>query len=213
MEHQITNTQVAIMFINELSMDFDYTKFILSVKDNIENFRSTMPFTIPNSTNMQLPIDIPRLTYQNGEEQLMISASRIDYTFQLQNNDIEMLKQRLYSIEKVIKDLKIDNIYRVGVVLTCSINKVDMFVEIKKFVNFDDADISNEIQFSYLKNIDRNGLSTNQWIRYLYNKSEEQNNLIIDINNSVNTPFGLNHKHEGQILDLVQEVLVEIYGK
>jgi len=86
--------------------------------------------------------------------------------------------------------------------------------KIKKFVNFEDADISNEIQFSYLKNIDRNGLSTNQWIRYLYNKSEEQNNLIIDINNSVHTPFGLNlNKHEGQILDLVQEVLVEIYGK
>lgn len=210
MDYQIETVQVAIMFINPLKHDFDYTKFIISVSQNIEKFKGTMPFTIPSDINVQLPIEIPRLTYQNNEEQLLISALRMDYTFKIKSNDVQMLRENLKGLDKIIENIAIDNPYRVGVVLTCSTNKENMLAEIKALIKFDDIDNSNEVQFAYLKNTNEDGLFLNEWVRYFYNKVEEKNNFVIDINNAANTPFQLEvKKHNGQILKRVLEVLDE----
>ena len=99
--------------------------------------------------------------------------------------------------------------FRIGIVLTCSLNNSDMLIKIKDLVKHEVINKSQEIQFAFLRTINKEGLEINNWVRYFYTPTLHESTFVIDINNSINTLFSGDIKNTNNVLKQVEEILNE----
>lgn len=209
MKMVINNIQVAVMFVEPLGFDFDFGDVSSYIRKNMLLFKGNNPFTIPSNNDNPLPLEIPRFTYQNNNGQLSMSALRIDLLSN--SSDKKNINDFIETVNNIINNFNIENNYRIGIVANCSASKESLLEELNSLIKFEYADESPEIQFSYLQNEEIDILKLNIWRRYFYNASQPNSNIIIDINNSAETPLNRSNFTSGNLIikkweDIINEV-------
>lgn len=202
----INNIQVAVMFVEPLSFDLDFGDVSSYIRKNMLLFKGNNPFTIPSDNNNPLPLEVPRFTYQNNNGQLTMSALRIDLLSN--SSDAKIINDFIEIVNDILKNFDIKNNYRIGIVANCSASKEPLLEELNSLIKFEHANESPEIQFSYLQNEKADNLKLNIWRRYFYNVSQSNNNVVIDINNSAETPLNPNNYTSGNLIIKKWEAII-----
>lgn len=206
MNYKLKNIQLAIMFKGFIN--FDNREMWDVVVKEITTFKDSSPFIVPNDPNNPLPMEVPKIIFNSGTSQLTVSNTRMDLNFQLSNN-IGEIEEKLNELLNVVLKLKMIAPFRIGIVLTCSLNNSDMLIKIKDLVKHEVINKSQEIQFAFLRTINKEGLEINNWVRYFYTPTLHESTFVIDINNSINTLFSGDIKNTNNVLKQVEEILNE----
>lgn len=198
-----SSIQVALFFPS----DTNYKAIELA---NIVSAKFADVFTVdPNVISLPpgTPVEIPNIMFeQENIGRLNISYMRADLVLMNTNQSPECIDMIAKYSEALVSSLVNSgiNIVRIGLVLTCLLDKSITVDKIKeKYICNDKLTGASNLELSWLKIVNQAGLSLNQWVRIIMSSLPGENSsIIIDANTLAEEKLDIEKYPVGRIIEM-----------
>lgn len=157
----------------------------------------------------EVPNDAPRLVFNSEVAELVASFTRVDFQVKVENyfHNEECLRDVFVDLVRILRDKHNLRFNRMGFLLRFPLkDEVDINLLRDRYIKDDKLSEARELQLSWMKRFEIQGLEVNRWVRVLYmdNAQGREQSLIIDTNTLAEKEYSIDNCVANSVIEKVQ---------